>query len=54
MEERTAKYYELKSKYPKYITKTTLKKWVKVYEKSNGGNGITADEFKEITGEDYN
>lgn len=47
------KFYELKSKYPKYITKATLKKWVQVYEKSGGSNGITPDEYFEITGEVY-
>jgi hypothetical protein len=53
MEEHTSKYYELKAKYPKYITKATLKKWVLVYQKSNGANGITGEEYEEITGEQY-
>jgi hypothetical protein len=51
--EHTDKYHELEEKYPKYITKSTLKKWVKVYEKSNGTNGITPEEYQEITGEAY-
>jgi hypothetical protein len=41
------------AKYPKYITKATLRKWVLVYEKSNGSNGISAEEYKDITDEEY-
>lgn len=51
--EHSAKYAELKEKYEKnYITKATLKKWVQINEKRPGA-GITAEEYKEITGQDY-
>ena len=35
-----------------YITKDTLKGWVALNEK-RAGKGITAEEYKEITGEEY-
>lgn len=35
-----------------YITKDTLKGWVVLNEK-RAGKGITAEEYKEITGEEY-
>lgn len=51
--EHSAKFEELKEKYKKnYITKDTLKKWVAVNEKRPGA-GITAEEYEEITGEEY-
>ena len=53
MTDHSAKYEELKVKYEKnYITKATLKKWVLINDKRPGA-GITAEEYKEITGEEY-
>lgn len=47
------KFDTLKDKWDKdYITKDTLKGWVALNEK-RAGKGITAEEYKEITGEDY-
>lgn len=47
------KYESLKAKWEKeYITKDTLKGWVALNEKK-AGKGITSEEYKEITGEDY-
>lgn len=47
------KYDMLKERWDKdYITKGTLKGWVALNEK-RAGKGITAEEYKEITGEDY-
>lgn len=49
----SAKYAHLLAQYKKnYITVATLRKWVVINEKKSGA-GITAEEFKEITGEDY-
>ncbi len=49
----SSKAQELKTKYAmNYITKATLKKWVKV-EQKNAGAGITEEEYAEITGEEY-
>lgn len=49
----SAKYAYLFAQYKKnYITVATLRKWVAINEKKSGA-GITAEEFKEITGEDY-
>lgn len=46
-------YERLKEKYNKgYITKDTLKGWVKVEQKLKG-RGITAAQYEEITGEPY-
>ncbi|RHV66761.1 XkdX family protein [Roseburia sp. OM02-15] len=43
----------LKERWDKdYITKDTLKGWVVLNEK-RAGKGITAEEYKEITGEEY-
>lgn len=45
-------FEKFKTRYEKgYITKATLRGWVKVNEKRPGA-GITAQEYKEITGED--
>lgn len=47
------KFDSLKKKWEMdYITKDTLKGWVVLNEK-RAGKGITAEEYKEITGEDY-
>lgn len=47
------KFDMLKERWDKdYITKDTLKGWVVLNEK-RAGKGITAEEYKEITGEDY-
>lgn len=49
----SARYEYLKSQWEKnYITKATLKKWVRI-NKIKAGAGITEEEYKEITGEDY-
>lgn len=49
----SAKYVYLLAQYKKnYITVATLRKWVAINEKKSGA-GITTEEFKEITGEDY-
>lgn len=46
-------YEALKKKYEKgYITKDTLKGWVKIEMKLKG-RGITAEQYEEITGEAY-
>ncbi len=51
--EHSAKFEELKAKYEKnYITKDTLKKWVVINNKRPGA-GITAEEYKQITGDEY-
>lgn len=53
MEEHSKKFYTLKEKYDaEYMTIETLAGWVALNERASG-RGITADEFKEITGEDY-
>ena len=53
MTDHSAKYEELKVKYEKnYITKATLKKWVLITDKRPGAV-ITAEEYKEITGDEY-
>lgn len=47
------KYEELKSKWDMgYITIETLRGWVDLNERKPG-KGITEEEFREITGEDY-
>lgn len=47
------KFEELQEKYEKqYITTATLKGWVLLNTKKPG-KGITAEEYKAITGEDY-
>jgi hypothetical protein len=47
------KFNPLKEKWEMdYITKDTLKGWVALNEK-RAGKGITAEEYKEITGEEY-
>lgn len=47
------KFSMLRDKWEKdYITKDTLKGWVSLNEKRNG-KGITPEEYKEITGEEY-
>lgn len=47
------KFDSLKKKWEMdYITKDTLKGWVALNEK-RAGKGITAKEYKEITGEEY-
>ncbi len=49
----SARFEELNEKYQmNYITKATLKKWVLI-NKKKPGNGITEDEYYEITGEVY-
>ena len=49
----TPMFEELKKKYElHYITKETLKGRVKLYAKKPD-KGITAEEYKEITGEEY-
>lgn len=51
--EHSKLFFELKEKYEYgYITKETLKGRVKLYE-TKPAKGITAEEYKEITGEDY-
>lgn len=46
-------YETLKTKYEKeYITKETLQGWVRLNAKK-ATKGITAEEYKEITGEAY-
>lgn len=51
--EHSAKYEYCKDQYDKgYMTKATLKKWVKVNDKRPGA-GITREEYEEITGEIY-
>lgn len=46
-------FENFKIKYEKgFITIQTLKNWVKI-NKMNSVFGITEEEFKEITGEDY-
>lgn len=51
--EHSAKFEDLKARYEKnYITKDTLKKWVVINNKRQGA-GITAEEYKQITGEKY-
>ena len=46
-------YEALKKKYEKgYVTKDTLKGWVKIEMKLKG-RGITAEQYEEITGEAY-
>lgn len=46
-------YEKLKAKWEKgYITKATLRGWVALNEKKPG-KGITAEEYAEITGEEY-
>lgn len=47
------KYEELKAKWDMgYITKETLRGWVELNDRKPG-KGITAKEYKEITGEKY-
>ena len=47
------KFDSLKKKWEMdYITKDTLKGWVAL-NKKRAGKGITAEEYKEITGEEY-
>ena len=49
----SAAYDSLKEKWDmEYITEETLRKWVALND-AHPGKGITADEFKEITGIDY-
>ena len=49
----STRFTELKTKYAlNYVTKATLKKWVKV-EQKKAGSGITEEEYAEITGEEY-
>ena len=44
---------ELKKKYDKgYITKATLKGWVRI-ERKVKGRGITEEQYEQITGEKY-
>lgn len=51
--EHSKKFDTLNEKYKmKYITKETLAGWVALNERAPG-RGITADEYREITGEDY-
>lgn len=51
--EHSKKFEQLKSKYDaEYITKETLAGWVALNEKKEG-KGITAEEYQEITGEEY-
>ena len=51
--EHSKNFNSLKEKWKKdYITKDTLKGWVALNEK-RAGKGITAEEYKEITGEEY-
>lgn len=46
-------YEELKKKYDKgYITKATLKGWVRI-ERKIKGRGITEEQYEQITGEKY-
>lgn len=50
---KSAKFDMLAEKWTNgYITITTLRGWVKLNTKKSGA-GITAEEFKEITGEEY-
>lgn len=47
------KFTQLKERWEReYITKDTLKGWVVLNEK-RAGKGITQEEYKEITGEEY-
>lgn len=51
--EHSKKFDTLKAKYDaEYISIETLAGWVTLNERAPG-RGITADEFKEITGEEY-
>lgn len=46
-------YEKLKAKWDMgYITKETLRGWVAI-EVKKPGKGITAEQYKDITGEDY-
>lgn len=46
-------YEKLKVKWDMgYITKETLRGWVAI-EAKKPGKGITAEQYKDITGEDY-
>lgn len=50
---KSAKFDMLAEKWANgYITISTLRGWVKLNAKKSGA-GITAEEFKEITGEEY-
>ena len=50
--EHSEKFDTLNEKYKmKYITKKTLAGWVALNDRAPG-RGITADEYKEITGEE--
>ena len=49
----TPVFVELKKKYDKgYITKATLKGWVRI-ERKVKGRGITEEQYEQITGEKY-
>ena len=49
----SAKYETLAAKWAKgYITKATLRGWVVLNSKKPGA-GITAEEYEQITGEEY-
>lgn len=51
--EHSARFDDLKYKWDNgYIAEDTLRGWVKLNE-TKPGKGITAAEFKEITGKDY-
>lgn len=51
--EHSKMYEQLKAKYDaEYVTKETLQGWVRLNAKKSS-KGITAAEYKEITGEDY-
>ena len=53
MNNHSPMYAELLEKWHmNYVTLATMKKWVKAHDK-NPEKGITREEFKEITGEDY-
>ncbi len=54
MAEHSADFEMLKEKYDNYmITEATLRRYVLIYERSGGERGITAEEFEEITGQEY-
>lgn len=46
-------YEKMKSRYEMgFVTEETLKGWVKIEEK-RPGRGLTREQFKEITGKEY-
>lgn len=51
--EHSKRFSDLAAKYAaEYVTKETLAGWVALNDRAPG-RGITAEEYREITGEDY-